>query len=403
MSIKIDGAKVLLPDDLVETDILVGDGVILEIGGPFKADQAIDGRGMILAPAMIDVHGDAFERQIMPRPNVYFPMDIALLETDRQLAANGIATAYHAVTLSWEQGLRSVARAEEIFRTLNALKPRLTVENRIQLRWETFAVEALDLIRSVLDGDLTPSIAFNDHTSMSMRDRSVPIQERLFEHNPDYRTIDLDDPSFPQTQRAHARRAGLRLDAYLERLKEVWERRPGIPALIAEVAGMGRERSVPMLSHDDSQAETRDFYRKHGATISEFPMSIDVATAARKAGDAITFGAPNVVRGGSQIGSPSAADMVEDGLCDMLASDYFYPAMLAAVGKLVDDKRASLPTAWSLVSSGPAKALNLKDRGTIAPGMRADLVLVDWPEQATPAVKMTLRGSALTWSLGIRG
>lgn len=400
MSIVIEGARVVLPDDLVEADVLVGEGVILEIGGPFKADRVIDGRGKILAPAMIDIHDDAFERQIMPRPNVYFPMEAALLETDRQLAANGIATAYHALTLSWEPGLRSVARGEEIVRTLKALEPRLTVENRIQLRWETFAFEALDLIRSVLDGDLIPSIAFNDHTSMSMRDRSIPIQQRLFEHNPDYKTIDPEDPSFPPTQTTQARRAGLGLDVYVEKLRAVWERRPDVPAVVTEVAALGRERSVPMLSHDDTQHETRDFYRKLGATISEFPMSIEVARAAREAGDAITFGAPNVVRGGSQIGSPSAADMVEDGLCDILASDYFYPAMLAAVGKLVDDKRTPLQTAWALVSSGPAKAMNLKDRGTITPSKRADLVLIDWPNQATPAIKMTLRGSALTWSLG---
>ncbi len=390
MSMKIEGAKALLPHDLVETDVLLGDGMIQEIGGPFIADQVIDGRGLLLAPAMIDVHGDAFERQIMPRPNVYFPLDAALLETDRQLASNGIATAYHALTLSWEPGLRSVARGEEMVRMLDALKSRLTVENRIQLRWETFAFEALDLIRSVLDSDLTPSIAFNDHTSMSMRDRSVPVQARLFEHHPDYKTIDPDDPVFPPTQVTQARRAGLSLDDYVEKLRAIWERRPKVQGMIAEVAAMGRETSAPMLSHDDTQDETRVYYRELGADIAEFPMTVEVAKSACAAGDAVAFGAPNVVRGGSHIGSPSAADMVEDGICGMLASDYFYPAMLAAVERLVADKRASLQAAWALVSSGPAKAMGLVDRGMIAPGMRADLVLIDWPAHALPAVKATL-------------
>ena len=55
---------------------------------------------------MVDIHGDAFERQIMPRPGVPFPLDVALLDSDRQMAANGITTAYHAVTWSWEPGLR---------------------------------------------------------------------------------------------------------------------------------------------------------------------------------------------------------------------------------------------------------------------------------------------------------
>jgi alpha-D-ribose 1-methylphosphonate 5-triphosphate diphosphatase len=397
MSFVIENARVLLPDDVIETDVLVADGLIQEIGGregggSFRAERRIDGRGLLLAPAMIDIHGDAFERQLMPRPNVFFPIEAALLDTDRQLATNGIATAYHALTLSWEPGLRSVSHAWDILRILRRLQARLTVENRLQLRWETFAFEAVELIRDALgdEGAPAPAIAFNDHTSMSMRDRSGPIQERLFEHNPDFKVVDPNDPSFPPTQDRHAARAGLSIDEYVALLKAVWARRPDVPGMIAEVAAMGRERGVPMLSHDDSQNETREHYRNQGAGISEFPMRLEVAEAARAAGDAIVFGAPNVVRGGSHIGSPAAADMVEAGLCDVLASDYFYPAMLAAVGRLVDDKRSSLHEAWALVSSGPAKALHLNDRGTITPGLRADLVLIDWPAQATPAVKMTM-------------
>ena len=397
MSIVIAGAKVLLPDDLVETDLLIDDGSTLEIGGPFKADHVIDGRGRILAPAMVDVHGDAFERQLMPRPSVFFPTEAALLETDRQLATNGIATAYHALTLSWEPGLRSVERGWDMVRTLDALQARLTIENRIQLRWETFAFEAIDLIRHVLDGVLTPSIAFNDHTSMTMRDRSLSVQERLFEHNPAFKVIDPDDPSFPPTQTANARRVGASVEDYVQMLKGVWPRRSDVPGMIAEVAAMGVERSVPMLSHDDSQEETRGFYRKLGATISEFPMTVDVARASREAGDAIIFGAPNVVRGGSHIGSPSAADMAEAGLCDALASDYFYPALLAAAAHLVQERRLSLHAAWALVSNGPASAMGLSDRGLIEPERRADLVLIDWPDQGTPAITLTLLNGRIAY------
>ena len=121
-------------------------------------------------------------------------------------------------------------------------------------------------------------------------------------------------------------------------------------------------------------------------------MTEEVAQYAREAGDFIVFGVPNVVRGGSHIGSPAAADMIEAGLCDVLASDYFYPAMLAGVARLHHERRASLPDLWSLISSGPAKACHLPDRGEIAKGKRADLVLLDWPESATPAVAMTMSG-----------
>jgi alpha-D-ribose 1-methylphosphonate 5-triphosphate diphosphatase len=81
--------------------------------------------------------------------------------------------------------------------------------------------------------------------------------------------------------------------------------------------------------------------------------------------------------------------MLARGLCDILASDYFYPAMLAAVGKLQSEGHA-LPDLWKLVSTNPARASGLMDRGEIAPGQRADLVLLDWPEGQVPSPRRTL-------------
>ena len=379
MTLAIRGARLLLSEECVDADLLIADGVIQEVGGSFRADREIDARGKLLAPALIDVHGDAFERQIMPRPKVYFPLDAALLETDRQLAANGVATGYHALTLSWEPGLRSIERGSEFIEMLGALAPRLTVENRVQLRWETFALEAMPLIERALSNPLKPSIAFNDHTSMVMRDPSIRVQDRLFEHNPNFALGDPTRPEFKAARAGQARRAGLSVDEYVELMLRVWSRRSGIQDAIRSVAEMGRAADSPMLSHDDTQTETRDFYRNLGARISEFPMSVPVAEAARAAGDFIIYGAPNVVCGGSHIGSPSAADMVEAGLCDALASDYFYPALLGAIARLDSERRAPLPKLWSLVSAGPARMSDLTDRGEIAVGKRADLVLVDWP------------------------
>ncbi|MEM6422908.1 MAG: amidohydrolase family protein, partial [Pseudomonadota bacterium] len=53
------------------------------------------------------------------------------------------------------------------------------------------------------------------------------------------------------------------------------------------------------------------------------------------------------------------------------------------------EKRADRLKLWSLISSGPARAMGLEDRGEIAEGKRADLVLVDWPKAGTAAVQGT--------------
>lgn len=381
-----EGAAVYLPDEIAETRVTVENGKIVEIGGPAQG-VTVDARGLVLAPAMIDVHGDAFERQLMPRPGTFFPNEVALIDTDRQLAANGIATAYHALTLGWEPGLRDVARGREVMEALHRLAPRLSVEHRFQLRWETFAFdEAADTLRWALDAPLAPAIAFNDHTSMTMRAFDTTIQERAFEHSPDFATASLDDARLRQRTAGHAKRSGMNDDAYLALLRRVWDRRAGVPEAIATVAAMGRAAGAPMLSHDDTRAETRDWFRGLGARVAEFPMVREAAENARAHGDHIVFGAPNAARGGSHIGSLSAADMVETGLCDALASDYYYPALLAAIDRLDRENRADRLYLWTLVSSGPARAMGLVDRGLIAVGQRADLVLVDWPKDQPPAI-----------------
>ena len=381
----IEGAQVVLDDRVTVASVRIDAGRITGIDVARDGATVVPGQGRLLAPAFVDVHGDAFERQIMPRPGVTIPVETALLETDRQLAANGIATAYHALTLSWEPGLRSVDTGWQVVRALQALQPRLTAENRLQLRWETFCRTAQPLIAHVIAELDPPALAFNDHTSTMLLHPDVAVQDRPFDQVKPYPVTPLDTPRFLKKMQDQARRAQLTVDAYIARLTEVWADRPMVPAQIARIAALARQHGVPMLSHDDSQPETRAYYRGLGARGTEFPMHERVFIAARAAGDHIVLGAPNAMRGGSHLGSPGAAEMIARGLCDILASDYFYPAMLGAVARLSADGVAPLPVLWGLVAANPATAMGLTDRGRIAPGLRADLVLLDWPEGHAPA------------------
>jgi alpha-D-ribose 1-methylphosphonate 5-triphosphate diphosphatase len=381
----IEGARVILTDRVETASVRIEAGRISGIDVARDGAVVIPAKGRLLAPAFIDIHGDAFERQIMPRPGVMVPVETALLETDRQLAANGIATAYHALTLSWEPGLRSVDTGWQVVRALEALRPRLTTENRLQLRWETFCHEAEPLISHVLSGPDRAALAFNDHTTSMLLHPDVKVQDRPFDQVADYPVTPFDAPRFLKKMADQARRANISPDEYVALLTGVWSRRSAVPAHIARMASLARAHKAPMLSHDDSQAETRSYYRGLGAMVAEFPMHERVFLAAREAGDAIVLGAPNAMRGGSHLGSPGAAEMIARDLCDILASDYFYPALLGAMVRLHADRVASLPALWKLVSINPARAMGLTDRGRIAPGQRADLLLLDWPEGQTPA------------------
>src|ERR1700752_4923856 len=57
-------------------------------------ERVVRGRGLTAIPGIIDMHGDMLEAEVEPRPGASFPIDMAVLELDKRLAANGITTAY---------------------------------------------------------------------------------------------------------------------------------------------------------------------------------------------------------------------------------------------------------------------------------------------------------------------
>ncbi|WP_026262917.1 alpha-D-ribose 1-methylphosphonate 5-triphosphate diphosphatase [Chitiniphilus shinanonensis] len=368
----IVGRRVLLDDGhWHDTPLAFADGLIAGCDGPAPVG-ALDCGDYLVLPGIVDLHGDAFERQILPRPEAAFPLPLALADTDRQLVANGITTAFHGITWSWEGGLRGRDNAIGIRNALARLKPRLGADHRIHLRWETYNLDAVDEIADWLATGHIDLLAFNDHLDM--------VQARLG-----------DDGKL----RKYAERAGMPLAGFRALVTRVAARGDEVPAAIARLAGHARAAGVAMASHDDDTRAERAAFQALGCTISEFPRTAEATAAARELGSPTVFGAPNVVRGGSHCGAPAAREMVAADLCDILASDYYYPAPLAAACQLAADGVVGWAGAWKLVAANPARAAGLTDRGELAVGQRADLIVLDASDPATPRVVATVAGGRL--------
>ncbi|MEL7465498.1 MAG: alpha-D-ribose 1-methylphosphonate 5-triphosphate diphosphatase [Pseudomonadota bacterium] len=353
-SLRLANATVLTPEGALERgDVHVADGAIVDA---FGAADVIDCAGLTVLPGVVDVHGDAFEGALHPRPGVAIPFEVAMRSVDAQLIANGITTAFHGLTLSWEPGARSLDAGRRFMSGLAALRPALAADHRVQLRWETFAHEALEDIVGWLGGVPTPTLALNDHTTM---------------------TRDIIRSGRHAKLQKYAIRCRVTLDEYIALNEAALERESDVPAKIAEVAEMARAAGATMLSHDDRTAEERRAGRALGVGIAEFPLTREAATEARGAGEHTVLGGPNALRGGSHMGALSAEEAVREGLCTILASDYYYPSQFAAVERLVKRGVVDFPAGWSLISAAPAEAMGLTDRGAIAPGRRADLVVVE--------------------------
>jgi alpha-D-ribose 1-methylphosphonate 5-triphosphate diphosphatase len=190
-------------------------------------------------------------------------------------------------------------------------------------------------------------------------------------------------------------RTGLSGEAFDQLAERIVCRADVVPGSIARLAEIARDASVRMLSHDDDSPAMRKAYRAQGVEIAEFPVNEETAREALAGGDAIVFGAPNVVRGGSHTGWTKASDMIAKGLCSVLASDYYYPAPILAAFRLAADGVLPLPQAWKLISAAPARAAGLADRGALAEGQRADLILVDDKSPMRPRVVAVMAAGRL--------
>jgi alpha-D-ribose 1-methylphosphonate 5-triphosphate diphosphatase len=371
--ISIEGGRTLIGGEIQEASLrLAGDKIRAVDSSCENSSPVLDASDLLVLPGIVDLHGDAFERQIMPRPGVDFPLDVALVDSDRQAIGNGITTVYHGATWSWEPGLRSADNAKRLLTAIETLRPRLAADTRFHLRHETYNLDAESDISQWLADRRIDLFAFNNHIDQTV--------------------ANLDKPHKRSTM---VERSGLTGEAFDRLVERVVSRGHEVAASIERLAEAARAANVRMLSHDDASPAMRKSFRALGAAIAEFPINEETAREAIAAGDFTVFGAPNVVRGGSHTGWTKAADMVAKGLCSILASDYYYPAQLLAAFRLASDDVLPLAQAWNLISANPARAAGLSDRGVLAPGYRADLILVDDELPLRPRIVATIAAGRL--------
>lgn len=348
----IKNGTALVDREMKDEDIHVSEGVF-DTSTPLGASE-LDASDCYVMPGIIDVHGDAFERIIEPRPGVFFDKQVALKEADRQMVANGITTAYHGLGVSWEPGVRRMEASCEFVDAWSAIRSQLACDTHLNLRWEIYAIDEVEQALKWLEEFPGSILSVNDHATPFIG-------------------LDADHPRI----RRMSNRIGISPEESFELLSGLFARSEEVPGTIEAACSRAVANDTRIFAHDETSPEQRVENRKLGMSVSEFPMTKEAARNAVSNDEHVVLGAPNVVRGGSQNNALCATAAVREGLCTTLASDYYYPALLLAAFKLVDDGVLKLADAWSLISTSAAEVVGLEDRGLIKPGKRGDLVLVD--------------------------
>ncbi|MCX7965086.1 MAG: phosphonate metabolism protein PhnM [Syntrophorhabdaceae bacterium] len=344
---------------LTNASVYINNGTITDIvyGDKSWKGHVIDGTNKYLFPGFIDIHSDAIEKEIEPRPNTLFPVDYALFELDKKLAACGITTTYYSLSFAeMEVGLRSNSMAASIIERIHGLKNMLTVHAKIHARYEITDYAAIPHLKKLIEDGKIDLLSIMDHTPGQGQFKEITSYKEYY------------GKVYQKTDRE--------LDNIIKRKMDA--KNNGVAEALEFIIKLCREQNIVLASHDDDSANKICQLLKMGVTISEFPVNLDAARYAMEHGIHVCVGAPNIVRGNSQLKNLNAREAIAQGICDIICSDYAPSAILHAIFTLVNNGICSLPQAVRMCSLNPATAVGISDKkGSISIGKDADFILVD--------------------------
>ncbi len=350
-------ARIVLADEVITGSVSIENGQITAIdSGAARAGEDLGGDYLI--PGLVELHTDHLENHYRPRPGVFWDPMASLHAHDAQIAGSGITTVFDAVRIGSDVDMPEMLdHAEKLVSAIRAGSEAgwLRAEHFIHLRCELPSHDVVEHFDALAYHSLTRLASVMDHTPGQRQFRSLAEYKKFYAKQ--------------------MGRSPEELQAYLDARQAEHERysTPNRKAIVARA----HELELAIASHDDATLAHVEEAAEDGVAISEFPTTLEAASAAHDAGLAILMGAPNVVRGKSHSGNISATDLVAAGLLDILSSDYVPFALLQAAFLLPQRVEGlDLSKALATVTRNPARAAGLNDRGEIAPGMRADLVRV---------------------------
>lgn len=355
----INNVNLVLAEETVKGSLEIKDGIIASFtDNPSQLPQALDAEGGWLMPGFIELHTDNLDKFFTPRPKVDWPAHSAMSSHDALMVASGITTVLDAVAVGdvRDGGHRLENLQKMIDAVINSQQAGLNrAEHRLHLRCELPHESTLPLFEQLMHKPGLSLVSLMDH-SPGQRQFATPQKYREY-YQGKYQMNDQEMELFQASQIANSRR---------------WAQ-PNRQAIAAHC----RELGIALASHDDATADHVSESKALGSVIAEFPTTEDAARASHAHGLQVLMGAPNIVRGGSHSGNVAAKHLASLGLLDILSSDYYPASLMDSVFRIaMDDNNAfSLSQAVALVTRNPASALGLSDRGIIAEGKRADLVL----------------------------
>lgn len=357
MELAFRNARVVTGDETFIGSVLMRGGKVVSVDAGVSC-AGEDMEGDVLMPGVIDLHTDNLEKHFFPRPNIGWDPVSAAVTHDGCCLSVGVTTVFDSLSIGSFNAAAS-RNHDNLIRLADGLAHAnsnglLKADHKVHWRCETPADDLPHELEGFARHPMTALFSLMDHTPGQRQYRNLEKYldgwraDGMTENAVDHRMADIRDRQARNAER-HRR-------------------------LVADVAVA---RGAPLATHDDEDAAHIDAAADLGATVAEFPVTLEAAQQARARGMIIVMGGPNLIRGGSYSGNVPASELAHAGLLDAFASDYVPRSLIECAFALTRPEFGwSLARAVATVTSGPARAGRLRDRGVIAPGRRADLLRV---------------------------
>lgn len=362
----ITNGKLILPDNLLEHyELVLEQGRIQEICSAGTADrtdaEVVDANGDYIMPGIVDIHSDMIESYIQPRSTAVMDFELGLKEAERVLLGCGITTMFHSISMyregAWDvKEIRQAPQVKKLAALVAAYRhDERLIRHRYHLRYEIDNLICYDDVMDMMKKGYVDLLSFMDHTPGQGQYKNLEIYRK---HQV------MDGRELTETE-------------FADLLKAEQEKDRITFAQLQDMAALAKRMGIAVASHDDDTLEKLELNEQLGVAISEFPITIEVAKAARQKGFHTVVGAPNVLLGGSHSGNLSALEAIRAEAADVLVSDYYPQSLLQAAFQLFEKEGIPVWEAVRYVTLHPAMAVGLdQEIGSIAPGKRADLLLV---------------------------
>lgn len=381
----LTNGKIITEEGIIEGyDILIENDIIKKICKNGKVDsdeiEVINAYGGYISPGFIDIHADYIENMSSPRPTSIMDFNLSLRETEKVLINTGITTMYHSLSLYGKdifenKPIRSDENVIKLIDTIeNTQNKRHLIRHRFHARFEIDNVKGVERLKKYIRDGKINLLSFMDHTPGQGQYRNIETYRKTLKGYKDVTDSEID-----------------------EMIEECQFKDTITSETIEEIAHMAKDRNISIASHDDDSFDKIDFINGIGATISEFPITMDVAKYAREKGMFTIAGAPNVLLGKSHSGNLSASEAIKDNSIDILCSDYYPAAMLHSVFILNEKYNMDLCEMFKLITINPAKAVKIDNiLGSIKEGKKADILIIEKLEELPVITSVFVDGQLMS-------